>query len=314
VSISLIAILILVALALAMSAAALVVKDLLHARPDGALATSESGKEPLRLRRLPKAPDDRTVNGPLDRFDRWFLRLIRETGLPLTPTNAVLLLVLCGALAGGALFVWNEHPLPAIIGVSLGMAGALTYLVVQRARRVQQLQGQLPSALEMLARGMRAGQSLDQAVALVGERSPEPLATEFRLCAKQLAMGLSLAAVMRSLVDRVRLFDVRIFTTTLTVHRQTGGNVAKVLERLASVVRERLNFRRQLRATTGAGRLSAILVGSIGPILFAYLFFCHPEYMQSMLDSPLGQSLLLGAVLLEIAGLAWTIRLLKPAY
>ncbi len=307
-STSLIAVIVLLTLASAAGAAVMGLRDLFGR---GHETKPERAKQPIRLRRLQK---DEAAQGLLSGFDRWFMRLVRETGLDLTTTTAVLMLILCGTLVGGTMFVWNELPLPSAIGVSLGMAVALGGLVIGRAKRIRKLQDQLPAALEMLARGMQAGQSLDQAIHLVGQRSPEPLAREFRFCAKQLTMGLSLPAVMRSLVGRVRLFDVRIFTTTLTVHRQTGGNVAKILERLASVVRERLSFRRQLQASTGAGRLSAILVGSIGPLLFAYLFFNHPEYMQSMITSPMGQAMLLGAVLLELAGLIWTVRLLKPAY
>lgn len=313
-SISLIAVVILLALACAAGAMALAVWDLLCRRREVRSQQTRPDRRPVRLRRLPKTSDAQTSQGPLGDFDRWFLRLIRETGLDLTGTSAVLLLTLCGLVVGGSMFVFNEQPLLAVIGLSLGMGIALIYLVIRRAKRIGQLQEQLSPALEMLARGMRSGQSLDQAIELVGRRSPEPLAAEFRFCARQLAMGLSLSAVMRSLVDRVRLFDVRIFTTTLCVHRHTGGNLARVLERLASVVRQRLSFRRQVRAATGAGRLSAILVGTIGPILFAYLFFYHPEYMQSMLASPLGQAMLAAAALLELAGLIWTVRLLKPAY
>jgi tight adherence protein B len=225
-----------------------------------------------------------------------------------------LLLVFFGALVGGVMFVCSDHPMIATFGVALGMAATLGYLLYRRAQHVKLLQEQLPPALDMLARSIRAGESIDQAMDLVGSRSPQPLAAEFRYCAKQLAMGLSMSAVMRSLVGRVRLTDMRIFTTTLTVHRRTGGNLAQVLQRLAVVVRQRLNYRRQLRSTTGAGRFSAILIACIGPLLFCYLLFVHPEYMEKMLTSPMGQSLLTLAFVLEVVGMIWTARLLKPTY
>ncbi|KKK72593.1 hypothetical protein LCGC14_2902330, partial [marine sediment metagenome] len=257
---------------------------------------------------------DRPPRGPVEDFDRWFLNLIRETGLPITAAEAGLMLVFCGVVVGSAMFVWNEHPVTGMVGVMMGMAAALGYYMIRRTQYIRLLQDQLPTALDMLARGMLAGQSLDQAVELVGERSPNPLAGEFRFCAKQLAMGLSLTGVMRSLVDRVRLFDVRIFTATLSVHRQTGGNVAKVLERLACVIRDRLAYRRQLRAMTSAGRLSAMLIGAIGPLLFLYMFFFQPDYIRAMLQSSLGQSLLIVSIVLETVGLIWIVRLLKPIY
>jgi tight adherence protein B len=190
----------------------------------------------------------------------------------------------------------------------------LVVILYKRRKRTKQLQDQLPGALDMLARAVRAGESLDQALEVVGAHSPEPLAAEFRTCARQLGMGLSIPGVMRSLVDRVQLYDVRIFTTTLIVHRQTGGNVARMLERLAKVIRDRLSYRRQLKVSTGAGRASALLVGLMGPVVFLFFFFCRPEYLNAMLETTLGQSMLIIAATLEIIGLIWTVRLMKPAY
>ncbi len=313
-STQLIGLMVFLTLAAAVGGLLLAIRDLFFRRGDSDPAEGAAKAGPVRLRRLPRTGDEQPPSGPLGTFDRWFLRLIKDTGLAVTPLAGTLLVVLCGMVVGGAAFVWDEHPLAATVGVFVGMGAALMYLMIRRGQHVNLLQSQISPALDMLANGLRAGQSLDQAVELVGARSPEPLAAEFRVCGKQLALGLAMPAVMRSLVGRVRLFDVRIFTATLTVHRQTGGDVAKVLERLAAVIRDRLNYRRQLRAMTSAGRLSATLVGMIGPALFFYMFFLHPEYMRIMLDSSLGRGLLIGAIVLETVGLLWTVRLLKPTY
>jgi len=268
----------------------------------------------LRLRRRPRAEAGKQPKNAVAQFDGWFIQLVRDSGLSWDPVSVALLLVLSGVLLGGVLFLWQEQLPPAVLGLLVGMSIPVAYLVARKRKRIKQLQEQLPPALDMLARCVRAGQSLDQALTLVGQQSPEPLAAEFRLCAQQLDMGLAMASVMRLLVERVRLHDVRIFTTTLTVHRQTGGNVAKVLERLAGVIRDRLSYRRQLRVATGAGKASATLVAIIGPLVFLFFAVFRPEYLNTMLQSPLGQSLLIVAVLLEIVGLVWTARLLKPAY
>jgi len=306
---SLVALAVFLALASALAALAFLVRDVVLA----VAATKETGGR-VRLRRLNYLPEDPSSQGPVAGFDRWFVRLVGETGLRWTPTTAALLVMLSGLIAGGAIFVGTDQVVPSSLGAMAAMAAALVFLAVRRARRVGQLQQQLPAALDMLGRSMRAGLSLEDAVELVGSRFAEPLAAEFRFCSKQLAMGLSLQAVMRSLVQRVRLMDVKIFTTTLSVHRQTGGNVARVLERLAAVIRDRLNCRRQLKATTGAGRLSAMLIAAIGPLLFLYLMAFQPQYAEVMLESPLGQTMLVGAVALELIGLVWTARLLKPVY
>ena len=306
---SVLGLLIFAALATGCAAVALAFKDLLLARR----GRRESLPPPSRLHRRPRDAEHRPA-GAVGAFDRWFLRLVRETGMSLSPTEAVLVLILCGSVVGGAIFIFSEHPVAAVLGVLLGMGAALSCLAARRARHIRKLQDQLPTALDMLARSMRAGLSVDESVEMAGQQLPEPLAQEFRHSANQLALGLSLPAVMRSLVDRVRLFDVRIFTTTLTVHRQTGGNLAQVLERLAAVVRDRLDYRRQLRSTTSAGRFSTLLIAAIGPLLFVYMFFFQPDYVKAMLESPVGQSMLVAAFVLESIGLIWTARLLKPMY
>jgi len=308
-SLSLIALLVFLATVSALGAVIFAVQDLRAAR-----AAANAAAAPIRLRRLSRPAAQQTEQGPVAAFDQWFVRLVRETGLAWSPYTAALLLVLCGIVGGAILFLWNEQPAPALMGVLLGFPAPLAYLIFRRQRRVRRLQDQLPPALEILARSVRAGETLDQAVALLGRHSPEPLATEFRFCARQLEMGLGMAAVMRSLVQRVQLYDMRIFATTLVVHRRAGGNIAAVLDRLAHVIRDRLSYRRQFRVATAAGRISVALVGLIAPAVFLFFFFFRPHYISSLLAAPLGQSLLLIAVFLEIVGLIWTARLLRPAY
>ena len=101
---------------------------------------------------------------------------------------------------------------------------------------------------------------------------------------------------------------------SVETHRQSGGNVSRVLGRLAGVIRDRLSYRRQLRVATGAGKLSAIVVGVTGPLLMLFFICFRPEYIYAMMNAPLGQTLLMTAVVLEIVGLIWIARLLKPAY
>jgi len=204
--------------------------------------------------------------------------------------------------------------MPALVAGFAGASLPLAFLVYRRSQRLNLLQQSLPPALETLARSMRAGHTLESAIQLLGNETAGPLAKEFRSCAHQLQMGLGLPAVMRSLVRRVDLYDVRVLAAALNVHRQAGGNVVDLLDRLAQVVRERLNYRRQVRATTAAGRLSAGLIAIVGPAVFVYFFFFQPEYAGRMLGSSLGQSILIVAVLLEVVGLIWISRLLKPAY
>ena len=253
------------------------------------------------------------ADGMLARFDRGLLRLIEESGLGWGIWTAVLLMVLSGGLAAAVALLWTDDLLITCLAMGLGMIALVPLFIVRRAKRLAKFQQQLPDVLDLLARAVRAGESLEQAVALVGEKTAEPMAGEFRRCSQQLDMGLAIPTVVRSLAGRVPLMEIKIFGATLSVHRQTGGNLALMLERLASVVRDRANYRRQLRATTAAGRTSATLIAMAGPLLFFYLMVFEPEYFGRLTATSLGQTLLLTGVVLEAVGLIWIWRMLSQS-
>jgi tight adherence protein B len=127
-------------------------------------------------------------------------------------------------------------------------------------------------------------------------------------------MGLGVPAVMRTLAARFDLMDVRIFSNALGIHRQAGGNLAVMLERLAAVIRDRMDYHRHLKSVTGAGRLSVMLVLALGPILFTYLFFLQPEYGQSLWKDSLGRGMLVFAAISQTIGLVWVMRVLRRDY
>lgn len=271
-------------------------------------------REKSSLRRLPLVRDEVPPTGLSKRIDYYLNRLVLESGLGWSSMVATLLQVASGLSVGGLLFLWNDNLLLGAIGGILGMAIPLQFLIYRRTKRLQTMQMQLPDVLDLLSRAVRAGESLDQAIDLAGRKSAQPLAKEFARCARQLQMGLSVPAAMRALSRRVRLMEMRIFATTLSVFRQGGGNLAQTLERMAAVVRDRLNYRRQLRSTTAAGRFSAMMIGAAGPLLFAYMFIFQNEYASKLLALPLGQLLLTVAVVLEIIGLLWIVRMMKTDY
>lgn len=262
---------------------------------------------------LPRLPAE-APRSWLARFDWWFQRTVIMSGLDVTPTAAVLMAVLIGLVASGAAFLAvGEHLLVPVAGLA-GVMAAIAALVIYKRRRMNQFERVFPGALDLLARAVRAGESLDQAISLVASSASEPVATEFQRCARHLEMGISMAAAMRALAQRVDSMDVRIFSNTLAAHRASGGNLALTLERLAQVIRDRQQYRRHLKSVTGAGRFSIYLIASLGPILFVYLFLFQPEYGHPLWENPLGRILLTAAVVSQIIGLAWVSRLLKPVY
>lgn len=299
-----------VAITACCAAGYLVLRDLL-APSNAAAGGQNAAKHP---RRTPTVFDEEPANTFTGRVDQAFDYLILESGFDIAPLTAFLMVLSCGLAVGGAVFVYYGSPLAGIAGAGVGMTVPLVYLIVHRGRRMHKLRDQFPHLIDLLARSVRAGYSLDQAIAFVGQEIRAPLGNEFSRCSRQLEMGMSVSASLQALARRVRLVEMNMLATMLTVHRQTGGNLPRALERLADVVRDRLNYRRQMRASTGAGRASTLLIAVIAPALYIIMFLWQPNHIRILVDDPNGQMLLMAAIALELIGLLWVAHLLRTDY
>lgn len=264
-----------------------------------------------RIRRMPTVFDQAPATSVLGRFDQGFDRLILESGLQATPSAFFMLMLAVGLLAGGAIYLVFNEMMTGILVMGVAMLLSLGVVFVIRARRLKTIKTELPLTLDLMARAVHAGESLDQAIELIGEETKGPLGAEFRRCTSHLKMGMAMSAVMKSLTSRIPLMEMRILASTLLVHRKTGGHLADALERMSSVVRDRINYQRQMKASTGAGRLSAMIIATISPVLYGVMIFWKPEHFQVLLNDPLGQSLLTLAAVLETIGIVWVYRSLK---
>ena len=273
---------------------------------------SPAGKAPAQ-KALPRLelPAAQPQSRGLQRLADRLARLGYEAGYLLPEDGTFLLLLLCGTVPGGAMVLWLDSPLAGGGGFVLGALVFWIWLNWKRSRRMSRIQEQLPEVMELLARTVKAGQSVDQAIALVGRTVRGPLGEEFRRAAAQMEMGLALPAAVQGLVERVDMFEMRIFATALAVQRQTGGNLVRTLERLARMIRDRIAGRRQHQATTAAGRASTWVVAVAGPAVLAYLAVFQQEYLQRFVSSQLGQLLLGIALLLQLIGLLWIVRIMK---
>ncbi|MFP6764879.1 MAG: type II secretion system F family protein [Planctomycetaceae bacterium] len=264
-----------------------------------------------RLRRIPTVFDDAPATSLTEKIDQSFNRLILESGTQLAPISGFLLTVISATLAGGLVLIYANDPLPALGAALMGLLAPLAFLAFQRRRRISAIREELPHVLDMMSRATRAGRSTEQAIELVGDESGGVLGDEFQLCARQLDMGRSFDKVMKSLAARIRLVDVRILSTTLMVQKQSGGRLSQTLERMATVVRDRLNAHRQIRSATGAGRASTAVIAAVAPIAYSFVFFVHRQHLEVMYTDQLGRLLLLTALILEVAGLCWVAYLLR---
>ena len=182
--------------------------------------------------------------------------------------------------------------------------GSVPYLYIRWAasKRLAKFEEQLPQAVDMIAVSLRAGHALTTGLLMVAQEIPDPLGTEFRLLYDQQTYGKPLPDVLREFADRVPLLDARIFVTAVLTQRETGGNLAEVLDKLAAVVRERFRVRRQVRALSAHGRITGWTLTMLPPALALILFLIAPAHIRPLIDDPLGRQLTLGAIALQIAG------------
>lgn len=266
---------------------------------------------PRTLRRVPNVHDEEPANTLTGKLDQGFARLVVESGVDTSILTAFLMLIASGLLCGGVVYLSQDHAMLGLLAGAVGMLFPLAVMLVMRGRRMSEVEEGMPHMVDLLARAVRAGESVDQALALIGSESKGVIGREFTRCARQLDMGMGLDSVMRSLTRRIRLPELRMLSTTLMVHRQTGGNLPQALDRMVSVMRDRRNAIRQMRASTGAGRSSTLLIAVVSPIAYLVCFLYFPDHVKPLLDDVIGRALLLIAVCLEMIGILWVLNLVK---
>jgi tight adherence protein B len=250
-------------------------------------------------------------DGVSERVNGWFDRLLLQSGLDLSPT-VLLLLSVCAALAaGGAAFVIQEQPLSAALGALLGSAVPIVATVVLRARRQTRLLKQMPGLVDELARAARTGRSLEQCLDVVARDTPEPLGDELRRCTRKLKLGVRLDAALRELPLRTGLVGMHVLVTALVVHRQSGGDLVQVLERLSRTVRDRIAYLGRLRTATAANRATAVLMLVLPPLILAFYVFRDGDYLDKLLGTAWGRTTFFGAIGLQVVGSFFVARILR---
>jgi tight adherence protein B len=273
-------------------------------------------------RRLRTDPADRPARGALARKDvklsaLWILdaalarsgrltdplkRSIANSGLHFT-IGAVLLAG--GFLATTTFSVLNlMTSVPWLSALAAAGAASLPYWYVRRVatKRLKRFEEQLPQAVEMVAVSLRAGHALTTGLLMVAEELENPLGGEFRLLYDQQTYGKPIPDVLREFAERVPLLDARIFVMAVLTQRETGGNLAEILDKLAAVIRERFHVRRQVRVVSAHGRITGWVLALVPPVLAAILLVIAPNHIRILVDDPLGRQMVAAAVGLQIVG------------
>jgi tight adherence protein B len=180
----------------------------------------------------------------------------------------------------------------------------LLWVSFRRKRRMTKLTAQLPDVFEMMSQALRAGHSLGGAIQLVYEQMPPPIATEFAQVYHEQNLGIRIEDALQSMADRVDSLDVRFFVTAVMIQRQTGGDLAEVLDNISGVIRERIELAGLVRGLTAEGRLSGWVLFALPAIVFMGSLALNPNYATVLLEDPRGQIMLMVAVGMQFMGIA----------
>lgn len=260
------------------------------------------------------------VEGPLPLVDRVlaksrrgsaFGRLIEQAGLQVSASSVLLASIALGAVGATGLGVAIRQPWAMLAGAVVGCAAPPLYLRYRRSARLARFEEQFPEALDLMSRALRAGHALTTAMSMVADEAPHPVGQEFRRSFDEQNFGLPLKDALNNLAERMPLLDVRFFVTAVLIQRETGGNLSEILENLAHVVRERFKILRQVRVYTAHGRLTGYVLMGLPAALAIVLSFINPEHMNLLFREPMGQTMLTGAIVLQIIGYVWVKRVVK---
>jgi tight adherence protein B len=243
-------------------------------------------------------------------FARKMELLLYQAGLNWRVGTLLMLMVLVGAVFFLLCSTLLHRPL---LGLLVGIGAAFIpygWVNGQKNKRMNQFSEQLPDSLDLMTSALRAGLSFPAALQLVAQESPEPLAQEFAITFDEQNLGLDVKEALINLTERVESLDLKFFVTAVIIQRETGGNLAEIMESIARIIRERFRILGDVKSRTAHGRLTGMIL-SILPIALGILItMIAPGYMMTFFRDPAGQALLVVCIVLQIFGYLWIRRVI----
>jgi tight adherence protein B len=236
---------------------------------------------------------------------------LEQAALTWTVQSYILMSVgMAAALGLGALIAMSS----LLYAVPAAVAGALlphAYVQRRRNKRFQAFEEQLPEAVDLLGRAIRAGHPVSSGFKMVAEEAPDPVAGEFRRVFEEQRFGLAMEDSLLGMADRIPLIDVRIFVTAVLIQREVGGNLAEILDKLSDVIRQRFSVLRQVRTFTAQGRLSGYILSALPIFLGTVLFVINSEDMLRFVQAPIGKVMMMVALVLQTIGFLWIRKIIR---
>lgn len=240
-----------------------------------------------------------------------FAGLIEQSGSTTAAHRFFLLSVVLAIVAGIVGWSLTRMQLWALLGAAGGLSLPYLKIVRDRAARLAKFEEQLPDALDVVKRALKAGHPFSQALKLVAEDMEEPVAREFDLVFSEMNYGGDMRNALLGLLERVPSVSVMALVTAVLVQKETGGNLAETFERISAVIRGRFKLYRRVRTLSAEGRLSAWILALVPLVLVVVISVTTPDYLPTLFKDPMGKNLIAAAVVFGIVGILWVRRIIR---
>lgn len=206
-------------------------------------------------------------------------------------------------LVGAALGAIAQAPTPLlpVFALILGVL-PLFWLSIRRRQRFKRFGAQLPDALSLLARALRSGNSLNAGLNMVVEEMPEPIGTEFQIAYEEQNLGIPIEQALKNMMARMPNLDLKFFVTAVAIQRQTGGDLAEIIDKICEVIRERFKILGMVQALTGEGRLSGAVLMALPIAIFIAVYYLNQEYVMLLFTNDLGKKMVAFGIVMQVLG------------
>jgi len=229
-------------------------------------------------------------------------KLLSQADIQIRAGNFLMLSALSAIVLAVVVILWSKMPVLGWAGVLMGFFLPYAYATHLRTKRFDKFEELFPQAIDTLARAVRAGHAFTTALELIANEVAEPISGEFRKLFEEQKFGLPVRDALINLTERVPLVDVKFFITAVMLQRETGGNLAEILDNLSYVIRERFKILRQVRVYTAQGRLTMALLMGLPPLVVALMRIMNPSFVEPLFSDPIGHALLVIGITLQTIG------------
>jgi tight adherence protein B len=235
---------------------------------------------------------------------------IERSGHAFPAYRLVLLSLFLGLLGGGLGWMLTHQGWLVPVGVLILGGLPVMKLKFDLAKRFARFEEQLPEALDVMTRALRAGYPFNETLHLVATKMDDPIAREFHIAFDEINFGVDVRAALRNLVDRIPSMSLVAIVTTVLVQRETGGNLAETFENIGKLIRGRFRFQRRVLTLTAEARMSAWILALVPFALFAAISIINPDYVAPLIQEPMGRKIIFGGIVLQIVGGLWIRKLI----